>query len=96
MPARSRLIAACVALTTSAIANADCSETARESKQRNEAAATTWIDADWGRRNDAAARALTRCHAAFAAQGYALVDVEVYVENGDLQGFFVSYTRTPR
>ena len=96
MPARFRLIAACIALTAGTIANADCGDDARDTKLRNEPAATVWLDADWGRRNDAAARALTRCHAAFAAQGYALVDIELYLENGDLQGFFVSYARPTR
>lgn len=64
MRAWSRILAACAALGASAIANADCSDSARESKRRNDSASTVWIDADWGRRNDAAARALTRCHAA--------------------------------
>src|SRR5690606_6407535 len=56
-------------------------------------AATIWIDASWGFRNQGAANDLTRSHSAFAAHGYKVQDVEPYIENGDLQGFFVTYQR---
>ena len=56
-------------------------------------AASVFIDADWGVREDGAARELTASHAAWAKQGYDVVDVEAYTENGDLQGFFVTYRR---
>jgi hypothetical protein len=56
-------------------------------------AASVFIDADWGVREDGAARELTASHAAWAKQGYDVVDVEAYTENGDLQGFFVTYHR---
>lgn len=64
------------------------------SKQRE--AVTVYVDADWGRRTSGVARQLTEAHAAFAAHGYRLLDVEPYVENDDLQGFFVSYVRAAK
>ena len=56
-------------------------------------AVTMWVDATWGFRHQGAANDLTRAHQAFAAQGYKVVSVEPYIENGDLQGFFVTYQR---
>jgi hypothetical protein len=56
-------------------------------------AVTIFVDADWGGREDGAARELTRAHAAFEARNWEVVDVEAYAENGDLQGFFVTYRR---
>ena len=54
---------------------------------------TIWVDATWGFRNQGAANDLTRAHAAFAARGYKVVSVQPYIENGDLQGFFVTYQK---
>ena len=68
-------------------------DAALEAMQANMNAATIWVDASWGFRNQGAANNLTRAHSAFAAQGYKVVSVEPYVENGDLQGFFVTYQR---
>lgn len=56
-------------------------------------AVTLWVDASWGFRKQGAANDLSRAHQAFAAQGYRVVDVAPYIENGDLQGFFVTYQR---
>jgi hypothetical protein len=68
-------------------------DTAAEAARSHLPAATIWVDASWGFRNQGAANNLTRAHSAFAAQGYKVVSVEPYVENGDLQGFFVTYQR---
>ena len=56
-------------------------------------AVTLWVDATWGFRHQGAANDLTHAHQAFAAQGYKVVSVEPYIENGDLQGFFVTYQK---
>jgi hypothetical protein len=56
-------------------------------------AVTIWVDATWGFRHQGAANDLTRAHQAFAAQGYKVVSVAPYIENGDLQGFFVTYQK---
>lgn len=58
-------------------------------------AVTVFVDADWGGREDGAAREITKAHAAFAARGFEVIDVESYTENGDLEGFFVTYRRMP-
>lgn len=54
-------------------------------------AVTVWVDASWGFRNQGAANALSGAHRAFYVQGYRVLSVEPYIENGDLQGFFVTY-----
>ena len=64
-----------------------------EAAAANMAAVTLWVDASWGFRNQGAANDLTRAHNAFAAFGYKVASVEPYIENGDLQGFFVTYQR---
>jgi len=56
-------------------------------------AATIWVDASWGFRNQGAANSLSKAHQAFATRGYKVVSVEPYIENGDLQGFFVTYQK---
>ena len=68
-------------------------DSAAEAARANLPAATIWVDASWGFRNQGAANNLTRAHSAFAAQGYKVVSVEPYIENGDLQGFFVTYQK---
>jgi len=66
---------------------------AAEAAKQNLAAVTIWVDASWGFRNQGAANSLTRAHSAFAAQGYKVVDVQPYIENNDLVGFFVTYQK---
>ncbi len=56
-------------------------------------AATIWVDASWGFRNQGAANSLSKAHQAFATRGYRVLSVEPYIENGDLQGFFVTYQK---
>lgn len=56
-------------------------------------AVTIWVDASWGFRTQGAANNLSRAHQAFASRGYKVVSVEPYIENGDLQGFFVTYQK---
>jgi len=47
-------------------------------------------------RKDRAAKNLTARHAEMAKEGWRLVDLFAYTENGDLEGFFVSYVRDTR
>ena len=56
-------------------------------------AVTIWVDATWGFRHQGAANALSDAHQAFATRGYKVVSVQPYIENGDLQGFFVTYQK---
>lgn len=54
---------------------------------------TVFVDATFGFRKKHLASKLSKSHAEFAARGYHYVDMENYVENGDLVGVFVTYTR---
>ena len=93
---RSALLAAllCLALPTqAALFEKKPEKVAAEAAAANMAAVTLWVDASWGFRNQGAANDLTRAHNAFAAFGYKVASVEPYIENGDLQGFFVTYQR---
>jgi hypothetical protein len=58
-------------------------------------AITIFVGVTLGLRQDGAARELTAAHAAFARRGFEVVDIETYTENGDLEGFFVTYRRMP-
>lgn len=64
---------------------------ARQAASDQVKAITIFVDVNFGGRKDSAAAALTEAHAAFESHGFAVVDVEGYTENGDLQGFFVTY-----
>lgn len=66
---------------------------AEEAQAANLPAVTLWVEATWGMRNQGAANSLTKAHSAFAKYGYKVVSVEPYIENGDLQGFFVTYQK---
>ena len=85
-------LALALVLATPCVA-ASFDDDAKRAANDGVAAITVFVDVDFGGREDHAARQLTRAHAAFAAYGYAVVDVESYTENGDLQGFFVTYRK---
>ena len=68
-------------------------DVARQAAATGMAATTIWVDASWGFRNQGAANDLSKAHQAFALQGYKVVSVEPYIENNDLQGFFVTYQK---
>ena len=68
-------------------------DSAAEAARANMAAVTIWVDASWGFRNQGAANSLSRAHQAFAGHGYKVQSVQPYIENGDLQGFFVTYQK---
>ncbi|RMH94765.1 hypothetical protein EBB59_00225 [Lysobacter pythonis] len=68
-------------------------KSAAEAAAANSPAVTIWVDATWGFRNRGAANDLTAAHRAFYAQGYRVLSVQPYIENGDLQGFFVTYEK---
>ena len=54
---------------------------------------TVFVDATLGFRKKHMANQLTKSHAEYAARGYRYVDMAPYNENGDLVGFFVTYTK---
>ncbi|HEY0506163.1 MAG TPA: hypothetical protein VGD42_21975 [Lysobacter sp.] len=54
---------------------------------------SVYVDVDLGMRKNGSADELNQSHRAFNAKGYDVVSVVGYTENGDLQGFFVTYVR---
>lgn len=52
-----------------------------------------YVDVDLGARKSGSATELNQAHRAFNANGFDVVSVVGYTENGDLQGFFVTYVR---
>ena len=91
--ALSAVLLACTLPAQAALFGKSPERAADQAVSENAPATTIWIDASWGFRNQGAANDLTRAHKAFAARGYKVVSVEPYIENGDLQGFFVTYQK---
>jgi hypothetical protein len=89
------LAGACMTMApaNAALFNKSPEKSAEEAVLSNLPAVTIWVDASWGFRRQGAANALSDAHQAFAARGYKVVSVEPYIENGDLQGFFVTYQK---
>lgn len=95
-PILAALLAAAAIATSPAQAglfNKSPETSAEQAASGNMAAVTIWVDATWGFRHQGAANALSQAHQAFAAKGYKVVSVEPYIENDDLQGFFVTYQK---
>ena len=65
--------------------------TAAQAKASQQPAITVWIASTWGFRKQGTAKDLNEAHRVFGAHGYEVVSVESYIENGDLEGFFVTY-----
>ena len=49
-----------------------------------------YVDVDF-RATSESAQHMTKLHGAMAERGWTFVDFEAYVENGDLQGFWITY-----
>jgi hypothetical protein len=58
-----------------------------------EQAITVFQDVSGVGRKDRAAKNMTQRHAAMARDGWRFADMEVYTENGDLEGFYLTYVR---
>ncbi len=54
---------------------------------------TEFHDVSGFRRKNGAADNMTRRHDEYTLGGWAFVDMEVYTENGDLEGLFLTYSR---
>jgi len=72
---------------------ANLEEIATKAQATQAPAVTVWIASTWGFRKGGSAKDLNEAHRVFGAHGYEVVSVESYVENGDLEGFFVTYRR---
>ncbi len=57
------------------------------------AAKTVFVDVGPFGKHNRAAKHLTREHVKQAKSGWTVLDVEPYTENGDLEGFFVTYVK---
>ena len=90
---RKLLLAFALFVAASAANAADLESIAAKAQAAQQPAVTVWIDTTWGFRRGGSARELNEAHSIFGAHGYEVVSVESYIENGDLEGFFVTYRR---
>lgn len=92
---RSLLLGLALATATAAVPAlaADYSKQAVEAYTSGSAGYTVYVDVTFGMRKRIAAKELNDAHAAFSNQGFEPVAVTDHLENGDLQGFFVTYRR---
>ena len=56
-------------------------------------AITVFRDASRFSRRGGGAKNMTQMHDEYSAAGWKLIDMEIYTENSDIEGFFLSYTR---
>ena len=56
-------------------------------------AKTVFLDISVFGRRDRAAKRMTELHQEHAHDGWTLQDVSIYTENGDLEGFFITYVK---
>jgi len=92
-----KLLLALALLTASPAALAESLEViATQAQASAQPAITVWIASNWGFRKQGTAKDLNEAHRIFGAHGYEVVSVESYIENGDLEGFFVTYRQRPR
>lgn len=54
---------------------------------------TVFVDVSVLGKKDRAASRMTKQHEKFAKEGWTVANVAVYTENGDLEGFFVTYVK---
>ena len=52
---------------------------------------TVYMDVGLGSRKGRAAKKMNELHRAHFARGWQVIDIDPYIENGDLQGFFITY-----
>ncbi len=57
------------------------------------AAKTVFVGASKMGKRDRAAKKMTEQHENYAKEGWTVVNVAVYTENNDLEGFFVTYVK---
>lgn len=54
---------------------------------------TVFVDISGFGRKDHAAKKMTEIHEEMRVEGFTVIDMTPYTENGDLEGFFVTYVR---
>ncbi|MCL4722261.1 MAG: hypothetical protein KJ041_09985 [Gammaproteobacteria bacterium] len=55
-------------------------------------ATTVWVD---GKGQSSMASKTNKVHAEMTAQGWRFADMDLYVEDGDMKGIFLTYVRGP-
>lgn len=78
------LIGSVTGLTDQHESNSDCKPATQ--------ALTVFQDVSAMNRRKGAGENLTELHAKHEAKGWTFSDLEIYIEDGDLEGFFVTYT----
>ncbi len=86
------LLATCVAPTLAAT-QTQYEKKAVEAAGTGQRTISVYVDVDLGARKAGSAKELNQAHQAFNRHGFEVVDVVGYTENGDLQGFFVTYAK---
>lgn len=57
-------------------------------------ASTVFVPDKTGSRQKGSAKKITDSHKNAESQGWNFDEMSIYIEDGDLQGFFITYTRT--
>ena len=65
---------------------------AADDKDASATVKTVWVE---GKGQGSMADKANRVHADMAKQGWKFMDLDIYVEDGDMKGFFVTYVREP-
>ena len=96
MKIRFLIIIATILVATLLIANSIIADEHDESAGcvKSTEALTVFQDVAMMNRRKGAGKNLTELHQKHEAQGWTFEDLEIYTENGDLEGFFVTYSRT--
>lgn len=81
------IAAALLAMTLSASAG---NALAAEEVEASALTTTVWLN---GKGQESMAKKLNELHREMNAQGWRFEDLDLYIENGDMQGFFVTYIR---
>lgn len=82
-----------VSLTAGVLATAMLFSAASQAKDEEPVAQnsmTVWVD---GKGHSGFAERLNKMHAEMETKGWKFGDLEIYTENGDMQGAFVTYVR---
>ena len=64
-----------------------------EAPAESGAGVTVYLDIGRFGRQERAAERITEIHETYFQKGWTVIDVDPYVEDGDLQGFFITYVR---
>jgi hypothetical protein len=81
------------AFLTAAVAALSLASGLAQAEEKAPATAkTVWLD---GKGQSSMADKVNKMHAEMAAKGWKFASLEVYTEDGDMQGLFVTYVREP-